>query len=228
MKDGHLRIENPAKVGVLIVDLQEEQGPTGLAVENFSTVLDNAARVIAGARAAGSPIIHARYVRDLSTVPLRPFEPVTADGSPTFSAAGTAGIEICAEVAPAAGEPVFDKQASSGFSNPSLAPHLRSRRIRSLIVCGVWTEACVAHTVRDAIDQGLRVLLVKDACGSGTEFMHRIAILNMANRLYGGSVISTEAAQALLAGRSCSVRTLQWPVPFRFTAADVDRLYESL
>src|SRR5262245_39140817 len=102
MNDSRLEIvEDLARVGVLVIDLQEEQGPAGLAVENFATVLDNAARVIAGARAAGRPVIHARYVRDLSTVPLRPFEPVTADGSPTFSAAGTAGIEICAEVAPA-------------------------------------------------------------------------------------------------------------------------------
>lgn len=228
MADSRLRIENPATVGVLIVDLQEEQGPSGLAVENFSAVLDNAAAVIAGARAVGAPVVYGRYVRNLSTLPLRPFEPVTADGSPTFSAAGTAGIEICAEVAPAEGEPVFDKQALSCFSNLSLAPYLTSRGIETLVVCGVWTEACVALTVRDAIAHGLRVLLVKDACGSGTEFMHRTAILNIANRLYGGSVISTEGALALLAGRPCSVRTLEWPVPFRFTAADVERLYESL
>jgi len=223
-----LTLEDPAHVAVLVVDLQEEQGPAGLAVENFSTILDNAARIIAGARAAGSPVVYARYVRDLATVPLRPFEPVTADGSPTFSAAGSAGIAICAAVAPAAGEPVFDKQAASSFSNPSLAPYLDSRGIRSLIVCGVWTEACVALSVRDAIGEGLRVLLVKDACGSGTDFMHRIAVLNIANRLYGGSVISTQAALALLAGHPWSVQDLQWPVPFRFAAADVDRLYESL
>src|SRR5262249_15346109 len=157
--------------------------------ENFATVLANAARVIAAARKARRAVIHARYVRDLSTVPLRPFEPVTDDGSPTFSAAGTTGVEICPEVAPAPGEPVFDKQAASCFSNASFAPHVRSRGIEWLIVCGVWTEACIAASVRDAIDHGLHVLLVKDACGSATEFMHRIAILNIANRLYGGNVI---------------------------------------
>jgi maleamate amidohydrolase len=219
---------DPATTAVLLVDLQQEQGPDGLAVENFPRILANAARVIAAARAVGSPVVHTRYVRDLSTLPLRPFEPVTADGRPTFSAVGTAGVEICAEVAPAAGEPVFEKQALSCFTNPSLAPYLASHGVDTLIVCGVWTEACVGLTVRDAIGEGLRVLLVKDACGSGTEFMHRIAVLNIANRLYGGSVISTESALALLAGRSCAVRPLQWPVPFRFAAADVDRLYESL
>jgi nicotinamidase-related amidase len=228
MDERRVTIEKPGKVGVLVIDLQEEQGPAGLAVEDFAAVLDNTARILAAARAASSPVVHGRYVRDLATVPRRPFEPLTADGSPTFSAAGTAGVEICPEVAPAAGEPVFDKQALSCFTNPSLAPYLTSRGIESLIVCGVWTEACVALTVRDAIGHGLRVLLVKDACGSGTAFMHRVAVLNIANRLYGGSVISTEGALALLAGRPCAVRTLAWPVPFRFTAADVDRLYESL
>jgi nicotinamidase-related amidase len=228
MTDSRLTIEDPAKAAVLLVDLQQEQGPAGLGVEDFTTVLANAARIIAAGRAAGSPVVHTRYVRDLSTLPLRPFEPVTADGRPTFSAAGTAGVEICAEVTPAAGEPVFEKQALSCFTNPSLAPYLTSRGVESVIVCGVWTEACVALTVRDAIGQGLRVLLVKDACGSGTAFMHRVAVLNIANRLYGGSVISTEGALAMLAGRPCSVQTLQWPVPFRFAAADVDRLYESL
>jgi maleamate amidohydrolase len=228
MNNSRLEFEDLARVGVLIIDLQEEQGSTGLNVENFSTVVGNAARIIAGARAAGSPIIHSRYVRDFSAVPLRPFEPVTADGSPTFSGAGTAGIEICAEVAPAGGEPVFDKQALSCFSNPSVLSYITSQDIESLIVCGVWTEACVGLSVRDAIGHGLRVLLVKDACGSGTEFMHRVAILNIANRLYGGSVISTAGALALLAGRPCPVQPLEWPVPFRFAAADVDRLYEDL
>jgi hypothetical protein len=58
--------------------------------------------------------------------------------------------------------------------------------------------------------------------------MHRVATLNIANRLYGGSVVSTERVLALLAGRPCSVRPLEWPVPFRFAAADVDEIYESL
>jgi nicotinamidase-related amidase len=227
MNDSRLTID-PAKAAVLLVDLQQEQGPDGLAVENFAAVLANAARVVAAARGAGSAVVHARYVRDLSTMALRPFEPVTADGSPTFSAVGTAGVEICPEVAPAAGEPVFDKQTLSGFTNPSLAPYLASRGVDSVVVCGVWTEACVALTVRDAIGEGLRVLLVKDACGSGTVFMHRVAVLNIANRLYGGGVISTERALALLGGHACSVQALQWPVPFRFDATDVDRLYDDL
>jgi nicotinamidase-related amidase len=227
MKD-LLTIDDPDRVAVLLIDLQREQGPDGWAVENFSTVLANAARLAAAARAAGSPVLHARYVRDFAGLPPHPFEPVTADGAPAFSAAGTPGIAICDAVAPAAGEPVFDKQAASCFANLDFAPYLAVRSVDTLLVAGVWTESCVAASVRDAIDHGLRVLLVKDACGSGTDFMHRVAILNLANRLYGGRVIGTEGAVALLAGRPCPALPLQLPVPFRFAAADVDRFYDAL
>jgi maleamate amidohydrolase len=37
--------------------------------------------------------------------------------------------------------------------------------------------------VKEAIDLGSRVLLVKDACGSGSMAMHQTGILNLANRL---------------------------------------------
>ena len=56
--------------------------------------------------------------------------------------------------------------------------------------------------MRDAIAHGFRVLLVKDACGSGTEAMHQTGILNLANRLYGGAVADTAKACRLFAGET--------------------------
>ena len=82
-----------------------------------------------------------------------------------------------------------------------------------LIVAGVWTEACVAATVRDAIARGIRVLLVKDACGSGTKAMHQMGILNVANRLSGGAVASADAVVRLLAGGEAQVWMAERPVP---------------
>ena len=45
--------------------------------------------------------------------------------------------------------------------------------------------------MKDAVASGFRVLLVKDACGSGSAAMHQTGILNLANRLYGGAVTDT-------------------------------------
>ena len=64
-----------------------------------------------------------------------------------------------------------------------------ARGVEWLFVAGVWTEACIDAT-REAMrsTHGFRVILVKDACGSGSAAMHQTAILNLANRLYGGAV----------------------------------------
>jgi maleamate amidohydrolase len=92
----------------------------------------------------------------------------------------------------------------------------------------VWTEACVAATIRDAMAHGFRVLLVKDACGSGTQAMHKTAVLNLANRLYGGAVASTERAIALLNGKPADVWAAERPVPILFDFTDAAERYAEL
>ena len=137
-------------------------------------------------------------------------------------------IAICQEVAPDPGEAVIYKNDASAFSEVSLAGDLRDRGIEWLVVAGVWTEACVAATVRDAIVLGFRVLLVKDACGSGSAAMHQTAILNLANRLYGGGIADTARVLSIFAGGSSDVWQTDRPVPIRFDYADATHHYESL
>jgi nicotinamidase-related amidase len=218
-----------SRCAVLAVDLQEEQRTsTDYPAHDLDGVLARAARLIAAARSSGVAVLYGRYVRDFTTLPPRPFEPLDRDGVPAFSAAGTAGIAICPEVAPCHGEPVFDKQAASCFANAALDEHIAARGIDTLFICGVWTEACVASTVTDALSRGLHTFLVKDACGSGTELMHRTGVLNIANRIYGGGVVAVETCETLFTGGEAQVWMCEGPVAFRFNADDLDLHYESL
>lgn len=97
-----------------------------------------------------------------------------------------------------------------------------------LVIAGVWTEACVDATVKDAINLGLHVLLVKDGCGSGRLAMHQTGILNLANRLYGGAVVGTEAACALLEGDTVEAWRVEGSVPLRYTFENAAKLYGEL
>lgn len=217
----------PGRAALLLIDLQEEQrSDPDYAAEGIETVLTNAARLLDAARGAGWPVAHARYLRDFDSVPPRPFEPVTPEGAPTFSA--SAATALCAEVAPQEGEAVFVKNDASAFDGTNLGGWLRERRIEWLMICGVWTEACVAATVRDAIAGGFRALLVKDACASGSVLMHQTGVLNLANRLYGGGVCDTARGEALLAGQAARVWRVADPVPFRFTDATVQDCFDQL
>ncbi len=71
-------------------------------------------------------------------------------------------------------------------------------------------------------------MLVKDACGSGTAAMHRTAILNLANRLYGGAISDTDNACRLIAGGASEAWVTQGAVPLRFRWEDAAAIYEGL
>lgn len=223
-----IAIPGPA-AALLMVDLQEEHRlDQRYLVDGYGTVLANAGRLLAAVRVAGVRIIHGIYIRDFTRQPRRPFEPVTAAGAPTFSDGAGALTEICREVAPQGGEAVIVKNDASCFTEGKLTELLTRLGTEWLIVCGVWTEACVAATVRDAIEAGRRVLLVKDACGSGTAVMHQTAIINLANRLYGGAVADTERACAILSGATRKAWRPEIPAPLRFGLDNIAEVYGSL
>lgn len=215
------------KAAALFVDLQEEhRGDQRLLVEGYEAVLANAARLQRAARVASAPVIHCAYIVDPAAA--RPFHPMLDDGRSAFSDKNDPLTALCPETGPVGDEVVLVKAEANAFGDGRLVPLLRGRGVEWLFVSGVWSEACVDATVRDAVARGFRVVLVKDACGSGTETMHRTAILNLANRLYGGAVVDTDAACRLLAGETVEAWTTDRPVPMRFRADTIDALYGGL
>jgi maleamate amidohydrolase len=213
---------------VLCVDLQEEhRHDSRYLVEGFDRVLANIEWLQAAARQTAIPVYHSAYVVDTSQAQ-RPFHPTTSDGKSAFSDVNDPLSAICPEVGPAGDEIVLIKTDASSFSQGEINLLLKARGIEWLYVVGVWTEACIAATVKDAVDLGFRVLLVKDACGSGTAAMHETAILNLANRLYGGAVVDTDGACRLMAGETIEAWQVQGSVPLRFTFENAAELYRGL
>jgi maleamate amidohydrolase len=217
------------RAAALFIDLQEEhRQDRRYLVAGFDTILANVRRLQQAARKNGIPAIHSAYIVDSAAQNLRPFHPVMADGTSAFSNKGSPLSEICPEVGPVGDETVLVKTEASVFSNDFLARRLSASGVEWLFIAGVWTEACIDASVRQAIDLGFRVVLVKDACGSGTTAMHQTAILNLANRLYGGAVTNTEDACRLIAGETANVWMVEGSVPLRFTYENADDLYSEL
>ncbi len=223
-----LKLES-STAALLLVDLQEEQRSDPLyKAADFNSVLANVRRLLLAARKHGLPVFHAAYRRDFALVPPRPFEPGARDGAPVFSRKDSPLTAICPEVAPLESETVIYKNDASAFAEAHLQKPLTDLKVEWLIVAGVWTEACIAATVRDAMAAGFRVLLVKDACGSGSAAIHQTGILNLANRLYGGAVADVARAEALMGGGEAIVWTTNRPVPILYTLDDAGRHYDNL
>jgi maleamate amidohydrolase len=216
------------KIAAAFIDLQEEhRRDKRYLVDRFGIVLDNVRKLQAAARRSGVPLYHFAYVVD-PTDTTDTFHPRTPDGVAAFSNKGHPWTEICWEVAPANGEKLIIKSEASAFAAASPAEELKRAGIEWVVIAGVWTEACIDATVKDALRAGFRVLLVKDACGSGTEAMHQTAILNLANRLYGGAVADTASACRLLDGAATEVWVVEGSVPLRFSFGNAAKLYREL
>ena len=214
------------RTAAIFIDLQEEhrQDKRFLA-EGFDRVIANTQALLGAARANGVRIYHFAYVADPAFT--RPFHPVLPNGKSVFSAKDDPLTAICPEVAPAGGEKLFIKAQASAFGD-GLGRELKAEGVEWLLIAGVWTEACVDATVKDAQAHGFRVLLVKDACASGTVAMHQTGILNLANRLYGGAVADTQSACRLLAGETAPAWRVEGAVPLRYTFENAGALYEEL
>jgi nicotinamidase-related amidase len=220
---------DPARSALLCVDLQEEHRKDGrYLVDGFDRVLDNVQRLQGTARAHGVGVYHSAYVVDVRAGTHRPFHPLMEDGRSVFSDVSDPHSAICPEVGPAGDELMLVKTDASSLAQGDVPLLLRAHGIEWLIVAGVWTEACIAATVKDAVENGFRVLVVKDACSSGSRAMHETGILNIANRLYGGGVTDTVSVCRLMAGETVDVWQVQGSVPLRFGYEDATELYASL
>jgi maleamate amidohydrolase len=214
---------------VLTIDLQNEYRSRGAyPVEGYDRILANTAAVIAAARKASVPVIHVQFWVAQEERYRSPLLEASLTDELRSGVAGTAGAGICAEVAPIGGEHCIRKRCPSAFHDTELDGELRRRGTEHIFVMGVWSDSCVRATVLDAVLGGFRVWLVKDACGSGTETMHRTAILDMANRLYGGGVLRTTEALKVLRAEPYSAWRCSRPVEFQYTLASLDALYDSL
>ena len=78
---------------------------------------------------------------------------------------GTEDVEIDSRIAPADGELVLVKKRASGFHGTNLGSYLNALGVDTVIITGVTMAGCVRHTTEDAIAQGFRPIVVREAVG---------------------------------------------------------------
>ncbi len=134
---------------LLLIDYQEAFHDARMGPRNNGHAEGNAARLLAGFREAGLPVIQVRHDS---------VEP----GS--LLAPGEAGNAVMAFAVPLPGEPVIVKSVNSAFIGTGLEKLLRDKGIGRLVIAGVTTDHCVSTTTRMAANLGFAVTLAADAC----------------------------------------------------------------
>jgi nicotinamidase-related amidase len=148
-------------VGLLLVDMQEDFFSRSMSPEP-AQVIDGAAQLLDEFRAAGAPVAHIHTV----------CAPDGSDAMPHWlpdkmlCVAGTPGVLAPEALRPIDGEFVAVKQHSDGFVDPGLEPWLREHGVKTVVVCGVYTQTCVRAAVLGAYQRGFGVIMATDALGT--------------------------------------------------------------
>ncbi|MFF7503053.1 isochorismatase family protein [Streptomyces lavendulae] len=132
-----------AESTLVLIDFQNTYRSGVMALDGAEEALAAGARLLAAARAAGTPVVH---VADAG------YDLTTELGS------------ISAEVAPADGEPVVVKQVPNAFHATDLEKVLRDLGAGpDLVLAGFMTHMCVAFTAQGAFNLGYRPTVVAEA-----------------------------------------------------------------
>lgn len=78
---------------------------------------------------------------------------------------GTPEVAIDERIAPLADEQVIVKKRASAFHGTYLSGFLNANGVDTVIITGVTMAGCVRHTTEDAIAEGFRPIVVREAVG---------------------------------------------------------------
>jgi nicotinamidase-related amidase len=160
----------PGAVAVLVYDVQ-----VGIFrhVREREAVIARIRAVLEAARAAGAPVIYVRHVslppEQLGVAGLRTamaWQRVEqADAVKQAFPPDAEHSQLVDELAPAAGEPVFDKLGMSALVGTPVETALRDRAVTTIVLVGAVLEIGIEPTARHAADLGFLPVVVDDACG---------------------------------------------------------------
>ncbi|MFC6152358.1 isochorismatase family protein [Nocardioides yefusunii] len=153
---------------VIVIDVcrayLDPASPLSDANGRFEAARASSQRVVEAARAAGVPVLFTRVV----------LQPGLADAGffakkvpslKVFEIGNPLGDYPAEGPVPQAGEVVVDKQYASGFFGTSLASTLRAMGVDTPYIFGFSTSGCVRATALDALQNGFRPQVVREACG---------------------------------------------------------------
>jgi ureidoacrylate peracid hydrolase len=174
----------PAKTAVIVVDVQNDfcaaegaLGKAGAPTAAAMEMIPNLQRLLAGARAAGAPVIFIQTIHEAAT-----------DSSAwTWRMAGSVG-NCCrkntwgaefTDVGPVGDEPVVIKHRYSAFINTRLESVLRTLKVENLIMTGVSTNVCVESTARQGYMLDYNIVFLSDCTAAYSQEEHEGALYNM-------------------------------------------------
>ncbi len=154
----------PALVNVDLANAWTRPG-NAFSCEGMDGVIASVQRLLAAARAKQIPVVFTSTAYAITEGPNTDMGLWYHKVPLECLKAGSPDVAIDDRIAPEPGELVIVKKRASGFHGTPLAGYLRSVGVDTVILTGVTMSACVRHTTEDAIAEGFRPIVVREAVG---------------------------------------------------------------
>ena len=99
--------------------------------------------------------------------------------------------QLAPALQPLGDEIVVTKTTDSALTGTNLRLILNNLEIKTVVCAGIFTDQCIASTVRSLADESFNVIVVEDCCAAATQALHRNE-LEIINRIYCHVMSSNE------------------------------------
>lgn len=89
------------------------------------------------------------------------------------------------------GVPEIDRSSMNAWEDPAFLKAVKATEKTRLVICGLYTEICLAYPVIEALRDDYEVTVVVDAVGGESKLEHDTAVLRM---VHAGAVLNTTTA----------------------------------
>lgn len=174
-----LRIGFGERPAVVVIDLVNAFTDPAMPLgADLDREIEAAQRLLASAREAGIPVFYTvvRYdEQDLRDAGIW----ILKQKGITSLRAGTPAVDLDERLGRRPGEEVILKKYASAFFGTDLLSRLNARRVDTLLIAGCTTSGCVRATAVDAVQLGIRPIVIREAVGDRAEPAHRQSLFDL-------------------------------------------------
>lgn len=178
---------DPRSTALVVIDFQKEYFSGRMPIPDGQRAMDNAQRLLAFA--------------DRHRIPVFQIQHIAPAGAAVFAVDGQT-VDFQPGMAPRQQDVVLRKETVSVFASTDLERRLKAMGIKTIVLAGLMTHACVAGAARDAVPLGFHVVVASDASATraitradgrtiGKDALHDAALAEIEDTF--GDVMTTAA-----------------------------------
>ena len=167
--------KSPAVIVIDLIGAANPEMPLGAPLED---VIEETSKILQAARTRNLPIFYTSVAyddRDLSDAGIWASK---MQGLMTLRA-GTPEVEVDSRLDRQPAEALIFKKYASAFFGTDLSTRLNTLRVDTLILTGGTTSGCVRATAVDALQNGFRPMVAREAVGDRSKAAHDQSLFDL-------------------------------------------------